>query len=432
MYEIFQTVLNFIANVGIIVLIIGLLVFIHELGHYLAARMSGMLVEEFAIGFGPKLFAYKKGDTEYMIKLFPLGGYVKILGEAGEEQEWLAAQKKFEARGEVNPNDRLTKEEIKEIKEEIEKINNDPRSFNNKSKWARFFVMIAGVTMNYLLAVLCFYIWLSANNYTIQLPGNMMDFEPAFAQKTLIRTDDVKYGALLEDGAAAKLGMPEKGIVRSINGENLEYSFDLRKKIEEKAGQVVLLNVCDLGSGLDADAAVGDENCRDYNLQLGEDGKAGIFLNTNYYVELKYVGAGQLLSGFANSVDNLRLMGYVLSSMFSTAKETGDYQDVAVNSFSSPIALYFVVDSFKEYGAIAIIRLIGEFSFSLAIINILPIPALDGGRIFLLIIEFIRRKPLDRKVENAIIAISFYALMFLMLAVVLKDIIFINVIKDMF
>jgi regulator of sigma E protease len=125
-------------------------------------------------------------------------------------------------------------------------------------------------------------------------------------------------------------------------------------------------------------------------------------------------------------------MGYVLSGMFSTAQETGDYQEVAVNSFSSPIALYFVIDSFKEYGPIAIIRLIGEFSFSLAIINILPIPALDGGRILLLIIEFIRRKPMNRKVENAIIAISFYALMLLMLAVVLKDIIFINVIKDMF
>jgi regulator of sigma E protease len=118
--------------------------------------------------------------------------------------------------------------------------------------------------------------------------------------------------------------------------------------------------------------------------------------------------------------------------LFTTAQKTGNYQDVAVNSFSSPIALYFVVDAFKAYGFLAILRLVGEFSFSLAMINVLPIPALDGGRILLLAIEAVRGKPMNKKLENAIITISFYALMLLMLAIVLKDIIFINVLRDMF
>jgi membrane-associated protease RseP (regulator of RpoE activity) len=283
MLENLQVVLNFVVNVGIIILIIGILVFIHELGHFVAARLSGMLVEEFSIGFGPKLFSFKRGDTEYMIKLFPLGGYVKILGEAGEEQEWLEAQQKL-----VNSKDKdtdgndvdveksketISKAEIEMLKAEIAKVNADPRSFNNKSKKARFFVMIAGVTMNYLLAVLCFYIWLSANSYTIQLPGYMNDFQPTFATKSLVRADDIKYGNLLEGGLAAQVGMPEKGMVKTFNGEELNYSFELREKIEQSAGQIINLNVCNLNDENIADTT----SCRDYNLQLDSDGKVGIF-----------------------------------------------------------------------------------------------------------------------------------------------------------
>jgi regulator of sigma E protease len=400
-------ILNFVLNVSIIILIIGILVFVHELGHYLAARATGMLVEEFAIGFGPVLWSFKKGETNYMIKLLPLGGYVKILGEAGEEDDWLESK---------DVKEKLTKDEINELEES----KNNPRSFSNKPKRARFLVMIAGVTMNYALAVICSYIWLAGNNYAVQLPADMIDLNTVFAEKVLEKQGPLLYTKLSEEGVAIKAGLPTEGEIKSIDGQSVELSSNFREVIKQKIGKEVSINICK------------ETLCSDYKVTVPETGVIGIYLPVNYSLSLQYNGTTRIFAGFASTVDNLKLMGYVLSSLFTTAKETGNYQDVAVNSFSSPIALYFVVDAFKAYGVAAILRLVGEFSFSLALINVLPIPALDGGRIFLLAIEALRGKPLNRKIENTIIAVSFYALMLLMLVVVLKDIWFINVIRDMF
>lgn len=383
-------VLNFLLNVGIIVVIIGFLVLIHELGHFTVAKLAKIKVEEFALGMGPKLFGKKVGETEYMLKAFPIGGYVKILGEEDEGAD--------------------------------DAVSKDPRNYKNKSKLVKFCVMIAGVTMNFLFAVIIFYFSLARMNFEVPLPGTLEDFQPWFASIENRKTGEFQYTSLAEELPAKNAGLPATGYIKSIDGVRTDISKDLVTYIQSHKGKTVVLNVCEEVNA----------KCADYTLTLTQEGKMGIVYTVNYEVLMKYEGLGKLYGGFAYAGDQLKMMGFYISNLFAEAAQTGNYEQAAASSAGSPIALYFVVERIKEFGVGALIEITASMSFSLAIINLLPIPALDGGRILLLGIEVVIRKPLNKKLEYWIIQISFYLLMALMLLVVLKDILLINVIRGLF
>jgi RIP metalloprotease RseP len=178
------------------------------------------------------------------------------------------------------------------------------------------------------------------------------------------------------------------------------------------------LEVCDLNL----------ENCLIYQPVVSSKGTIGISYPLNYEVKLTYNGWEKPFAGFLHSFNWMKLSYIGLMDIFKTAKETGNYDEAAA-TVSGPVGLYVVVDTFKQYGFWPIFSLLGDLSMTLVIMNLLPIPALDGGRVLIILVELIRGKPLNKKLEAAIIQISFILMLILMLVIVIKDIVYIDLLK---
>ena len=377
--------MSVVVNILLFLLIISILTFVHELGHFIAAKAIGAMVFEFAIGFGPKLFSKKIGETMYSIRALPFGGYVKILGDGDSEEK-------------------VTKEDEK-------------KNLNKKPKWQRIIVMLAGVTMNILLSISIYYIVLAANGWELVLNQEFKDFKPVGATIYRERDGDVEY-ELIDGGSAKEAGLPEKGTVKSIDGVKIEYTDDVGKIIRSKKGEYVSINACV------------EDVCTDYDVKVSDEGKVGIFMLSNYIVILSYKES-KLFAGFSHIRNSLVLIKNKLTDIISQAKVTGDYTELS-NSVSGPVGIYFVIDYFKKFGIVTFIGMVADLSVSLAIVNLLPIPALDGGRVFILLIEWIVGKELDEKIESKIINISFIFLIIVILFVIIKDIVNIDSIRELF
>ena len=377
--------MSVVVNILLFLLVVSILTFVHELGHFIAAKAIGAMVFEFSLGFGPKLFSKKIGETMYSIRALPFGGYVKILGDGDPEEL------------------KISKEEKKNL--------------NKKPKWQRIIVMLAGVTMNILLSISIYYIVLAANGWELVLNQEFKDFKPVGATIYRERDGDVEY-ELIDGGNAQEAGLPEKGIVKSVNGIKIEYTDDVGKIIRSKKGEYVSINACV------------EDICTDYNVKVSDEGKVGIFMLSNYIVILSYKES-KLFAGFSHIRNSLVLIKNKLTDIISQAKVTGDYTELS-NSVSGPVGIYFVIDYFKKFGIVTFIGMVADLSVSLAIVNLLPIPALDGGRVFILLIEWIVGKELDEKIESKIINISFIFLIIVILFVIIKDIVNIDSIKELF
>ncbi len=407
---------NFAGNVAIIILLIVVLVLVHEFGHFIVAKLSGMLVREFSIGMGPVLFSFTYGETQYSIRAFPIGGFVDILGESCEQDDG----------------------------EKCDKTAKDnPRSFINKPVWQRLLVIAAGVTMNFFLAVGLFYVLLFANDFALPFANEGYEYTPPFGSIERVRFSDLGYSSLDESGGAAAAAMPESGYITQVAGKGISGYEDLQSVLQDRAGKNSIIEVCDdspyyydwaekndIMVDREARASI---SCEEYIVEVSDDGRIGVILNlNNSYNEVSYRGVEKALGGFAHSVNFFDYTFFIVPRFIGSYIEQGDYESVAVQSVSSPIAIYFVVDQLKEGGWEPIVQIGAMMSLSLAFVNLLPIPALDGGRILLLMIEAIFKRPLNRKLEGAIVKFSFYFLLILMVLVVLKDIVFIRVLQNLF
>ena len=152
-------------------------------------------------------------------------------------------------------------------------------------------------------------------------------------------------------------------------------------------------------------------------------------LQSNYYISISYKD-NKLFAGVSHLVNYTRLVFTKLGSLFRDARSTGDYSELS-NSVSGPIGMYLIIDYIKQYGIIPLMEIVAELSLSLAIMNVLPVPALDGGRVLILLIETILRRKLSDNVKERIINISFILLMVLVVLIMVKDIINIDEIKAM-
>lgn len=380
--------LSILVNILLFILVIGILTFVHELGHFLAAKLIKATVFEFSLGFGPKLLSKKFRGTEYNIRLLPLGGFVKILGDGDPEK-----------------------------KETKEKLKDDDGNLHNKSRLAQIFVMLAGVTMNILFAITMYFIILGSNGWKMTLDWSFEDFKPVGANITKEVVEDVKYAEVIEDGGAYIAQIPNEGTIKSIAGQTITLSNQVGEVLREHRNEVVEMNIC-------------NEECKVYSVQVSEKGTIGIALPTNYFVIISYED-NKVTAGFAHLINTVRLIGIRFGDMFGEAKTTGDYSEIS-NSVSGPVGIYFLIDYFKNLGFITFLNVMGDLSLSLAIMNLLPIPALDGGRVGILLIESILRKNLNEKIKTLIINGSFIFLMILVIFIMIKDVLNIQNIKDMF
>ncbi|MBN2101155.1 site-2 protease family protein [Candidatus Dojkabacteria bacterium] len=362
-----------IITVLLFVLIIGVVVTIHEVGHYAAARLSGMLVEEFSFGFGPKLVSKKWGDTEYMIKLFPLGGYVKILGEEME------------------------------IK--------DKRSFSEKSIISRMFVAVAGVLMNFLLAVVLFYIVLGARGFSYEGIPYYENLNLWFGDQEEFYAYNVTVIGITDDGGADKAGLEEPFEILGVDGNPVESVKDLKDELEGKEEKTVDLTIYKDGEEKDVEVV---EN---------KEGLIGVELASDFkLIRVEYNGVERIFAGFLHFANMTKANIFVFGRLISKSVEEKSVKPVAT-SVSGPIGLFVVIDLVREFaGTVGILDLIATLNLTLVIINILPFPALDGGHVLFMTIEAVRGKPVNKNVERWLVNIGMIIMFGLMILISAKDV----------
>ena len=373
-----------LVNILIIVLILSITIFIHEFGHLIMALKVGATVREFSIGFGPKIFCKKYKKINYCIRLIPVGGFVDILGDQQEEVD---------------------------VK--------DPGNLANKTFSQRAIVMLAGVTMNYLLAVFLFYILLISNDFTYKLPSASSAYNPPFGSVTNQKVVDYQgiHYKLVKDTPADRAKIPEEGYIVEINNTKLNYYTEVGNILGLYKNKRVHLKVC-LESG----------SCHNYDVNVDSDGKLGVLLESNFVRTVSFDGFGnRLFSGFEFSVNWLSYMKYMLASLYQQSRQNKDFS-VLGNSLGGPVALYGVVKDvqstqlgFKD-SLLIYLSLTADISMTLFIMNLIPIPALDGGRVLLLVFEKLFGKYYSKKIESFIIGLSFILLLLLTILITIKDV----------
>ncbi|MBE5973342.1 RIP metalloprotease RseP [Lacrimispora xylanisolvens] len=347
------------SSVIVAILVFGLIVLIHELGHFLFAKMNKIAVVEFSIGMGPRLLHFKKGETTYSIKLLPLGGSCMMLGEDEE-----------------NP---------------------DERAFQNRSIPARMSVIAAGPIFNFILAFLLSLVLVGMSGYDITYIKEVTEGSPAY-----------------------EAGMRSGDKLLKINGEKVsmyqEYILYKLMKPDDKMNQVEFSRT---------DPQTGNQEIQTVTVtpQYSEESKKyliGILIAPE---NKKAANAGDLVKhGYMEMEYDVKLTVKSLGMLF-----TGK---ASVNDLSGPVGIVVMIDDSVKAGltvsvVAALMNVISMcilLSANLGVMNLLPIPALDGGRLLFLIIEAIRGKRMDPEKEGLVNMISMAALMALMIFVVFNDI----------
>lgn len=323
------------------VLIFCLLIFVHEFGHFVTAKLCGIKVNEFAIGMGPALFKKQKGETLYSVRAFPIGGFCAMEGE-DEDSE-------------------------------------DERAFNNQPAWQRAIVLAAGSIMNLLTAVILMIII-------------------AFYMGQATTTIDV----VQQDSPAYEAGIMAGDEVIAIDGKAIDEWTDLQTIVGENEGDAVTFTL--LRDGTETDITVTPE----YDKEAGRS-LVGV-TPTMARNPVKAVG-----SGISSTWDMTVMMYDLLGQLF-----TGD---VSAKELSGPVGIVYVVNDSAKMGFIYVVYLAALLSLNLAVINLLPFPALDGGRLLFLVIRKITGKRVTDEMEGKIHFIGIVLLLALMLYVTWNDIV---------
>ena len=386
------------------IIILGIIVFIHELGHFATAKYFGMPVTEFAIGMGPRLFSVKKEETVYSIRILPLGGFVNIEGMQPEKFDLEAFKKERmdeimeKLKEEINSENNEIKDEqfISEVekrldaavKQELKRQENIQKNgFFTKSPFSRFIVLIAGVVMNFISALVALYIMLSITGVV----------PPQYSQAIV--------GEIEQDSKAnGKLKVNDK--ILTINGKNIANWSEMTKKIGEISqnykNEDVILKVL-----------------RD-NKEITENVK----LAYNEKTRSNILGI-HLLSQKSTFGERIKISFIMFGDYFKLTLDgvkmlvTGK---VAMKEMTGPVGLPKVIG--EAYGQGGLFAMLGVFiliSINIGIMNLLPIPALDGGRLIFIIPEFFGIK-INKKIEEKIHLIGMIFLLVLMMIIVFFDV----------
>ncbi|MBI2017663.1 site-2 protease family protein [Candidatus Daviesbacteria bacterium] len=355
--------------ISILIFIITLLVLvvIHELGHFLMAKRFGIKVEEFGFGIPPRIWGKKIGETLYSINWIPYGGFVKLLGE-----------------------------------DEVDgKILKNPRSFAAKSVHQRILVVIGGVVMNLLLAWLIFYVVLFFQNFKIIYPT----IEPG-----------IFVGFVENNFPAQQAGIKVGDRILAIDNQKLINLTDGKKFIQEKKGAKIEVKLADIEG----------QNPRLLTItpKQADNGDYLIGVAFSPIPFKQYLTLGEkLFSGITYSYDLTRVTFMGLGQMFSNLFR-GDLQTVS-QSVAGPIGIANITSNILSTGWQAILPylwFIGVLSLTLTIFNVLPIPALDGGRLLFLLIEAAIGKKVKAEVEKLIHTVGFVLLLSLAVLITYSDI----------
>ena len=353
----FTTILLFLV-------ILSVLVFAHEFGHFIVAKKSGMKVEEFGFGFPPRAFSIRRGDTEYSVNWIPLGGFVKIKGESGQHRE-------------------------------------ETDSFASKPAWKRFLVLIAGVAMNLLTA----WVLLSAG-FMFGLPTAVDGDMPAGATVSEATTRVVTVAA---GSPAARAGIEAGDELVSMDGRAFEGVEEARAYIRQE-GDGGIDAVVKKKDGAFVTASVTSED-------LADAGVHGIGVGLVRTGLVSFSPPRAIVQGATATV---AYTIEVVRSFVDLLKNLVVHQKVSVD-LSGPVGIAVMTGEAASLGVTYLLQFAALLSINLAVVNVLPFPALDGGRILFLLIEVIRRKAVDQRVEAIVHTAGFAILMTLIVLVTYRD-----------
>ena len=376
-------------TVIVFILILSVLVFVHEMGHFVVARRAGVKVFEFGLGFPPRAFSFYKDKegkwrkflkgqdiaevpgTLYSLNWIPLGGFVKIKGENGEEAE-------------------------------------DKDSFGNKKIWKRISILSAGVIMNVILTAV-----LLSIGFMIGLP-QIIDKENT---KTLtVESAQIQIYSVEKDTPAHDAKIQAGDVIVSIQEQEFVDIEKLSDFINEKEGEEITLKI-----------KRGDEEIeKKITPQKSEEidrAVIGVGLMKTGLVSYPWYQA--IYKGVSTTIE---LTGFIVSAFYNIIKDLIIGVEVETD-IAGPIGIAVLTGQVVKLGFIYVLQFTALLSLNLAIINFLPIPALDGGRVIFLIFEKLRGKPISARIENIIHNTGFALLMFLVLVVTFYDV---SKVKDSF
>jgi len=357
-----------ILTILVFIITLGVLVFVHELGHFIMAKRARAKVEEFGFGFPPRIFGVKRGETIYSINLIPIGGFVNIVGENGEGKD-------------------------------------NQRSFSSKTIWQRFQILIAGVTANVLLAVILF----SMVSY-IGFPY-LYDEESAKGVSGL----KIAIMEVMPNSPAEVAGISPGDIILSLKAEGsdkpteIKSIGDVKSYISGNLGKNIIFEVKRGNRVLDLKAQArlnspASEGATGISLgAISAPVSAGLFESIRQGIAKTWdVGAFIVITLLS-----------LLKELFTTGKTT--------EPLSGPVGIAVMVGQATELGLSYVLQFMGLLSVNLAIVNALPFPALDGGRILFLLIEKIKGKPVSAETEGKFHFAGMVILILLMVLITAKD-----------
>lgn len=347
-----------LASILVFILVLSILILSHEFGHYWVAKKSGIKVEEFGFGLPPRIWGKKIGETLYSINALPFGGFVKLHGEQEED-----------------------------ISTDVK------RSFLHKSKKVRTLVITAGVIMNFLLAIILF-------GVSYSITGIPRD------------TGKVKIIDVSSGSPAEMSGLVVGDTIAKVGKEPVKSSNDFVSMTGEFKGKKIAYEIIRNDKVLTVNVTPRE------NPPEGE-GPIGVTITTmeTYYPPIYLRPFYGIYYGFKDSVFWGRTILVGLKDLAVNL-----FKGVSPEGISGPIGIYAITTEASKGGVLMLLNFVGILSVNLAILNILPFPALDGGRLLFIGIEAVTRKKVSRKVEAVINNVGFIILLGLLLAVTIGDI----------
>lgn len=339
-------------------IVLGTLIFIHELGHFLACKQTGVSVEKFSIGFGPELFHFKYKETRISLSLIPFGGFVKPKGESTE------------AVGDKEP---------------------EPDDYLGKGIGAKAYIVAAGAFMNFVLAfVLFIFIFVIGRPVLKPVVGELVENYPAKAAgilpgdeilsidgNTVKDWNELTFAIITNKNDSLQLEVNRDGRISFINIVPKQEEVETGKKTKQKIKRI------------------GIKPANDFSIE-----KLGFFPAV--------IESAKAVSGFTLLTYRI-LWGLI----------TGE---ISFRNIAGPVGIMAITGETAKQGVISLLQLMAVISVNLAVINLLPIPALDGGHLLFLGVEAVRRKPINQKVQERITQTGFILLMCLMVFIVFNDV----------
>lgn len=356
-----------------LILVISILVFVHELGHFLVAKKSGVRVDEFSVGFPPRLWSKQVGETLYSINLIPFGGYVKIFGE--------------------NPDD------------ESLSGPDSGRSFVKKPKYIQAAILVAGVTMNIIFA------WMLI---VASLTMGVSQVSDSSAGHMVVVTDVVKASP------AEMAGIKAGDLIVSIDAAG--QTKDSGKTEEVKISSEIIKDKVAGSKGLPLVLTYIRSDKTSTTSVVAKEG----LVKDKYAVGIQMADIDNKKLGFGEAIVEGTKMTYDLfvQTTLGTLKffASAFTFSANLNDVSGPVGIAGYLNQARQFGFSTLLTFVAMISINLAVINLFPFPALDGGRLLFVCIEAIIRRPISTKIANWVNLIGFSILMLLMITVTVSDI----------